>query len=182
MKKLCVFCGSRTGNRPSYRSAAQAFGTALVEAKWDLVYGGGRIGLMGEVAEAVLAAGGYVTGIIPAFLNTSEVAHPHLHSSHTVSDLFERKSIMLEISDAFVALPGGIGTYDELLEVIAWRQLKQLDKPIGLLNIDGFFGPWLQALRHAAAEGFVNVGEIDRLLIASTPAELLAMLVQTSPV
>lgn len=181
MKKICVFCGSRSGIRPRYRAAAEAFGTALVKANWDLVYGGGRVGLMGEVAEAVLAAGGYVTGIIPAFLNTREVVHPHLQSCHTVADLFERKSIMLEISDAFVALPGGIGTYDELLEVIAWRQLKQLDKPIGLLDIDGYFGPWLQALRHAAAEGFVAAEEIDRLLIATTPTDLLAMLAQAAP-
>ncbi|MSR14359.1 MAG: TIGR00730 family Rossman fold protein [Gammaproteobacteria bacterium] len=181
MKKLCVFCGARSGNRPAYRTAAQAFGTALVHAKWDLVYGGGRVGLMGEVAQAALDAGGYVTGIIPGFLHSREAVHPGLQVCHTVGDLFERKSMMLEISDAFVALPGGVGTYDELLEVIAWRQLRQLNKPIGLLNVDNFFAPWLGALAHAATEGFIAQAEIDGLLVAATPEELLAKLVQSTP-
>jgi uncharacterized protein (TIGR00730 family) len=178
MKKICVFCGSRFGNRPHYREAARALGAALAAADLGLVYGGGQVGLMGEVANAVLNAGGYVTGVIPEFLNSREVLHPGLQSCHTVTDLFERKAMMLDMADAFIALPGGIGTFDELLEVMAWRQLRQLDKPIGLLDVEGFFGPWLSALRHSAAEGFLANEELDRLLIAASPITLIADLTQ----
>ncbi|MGD9600349.1 MAG: TIGR00730 family Rossman fold protein [Gammaproteobacteria bacterium] len=174
MKKICVFCGSRTGSRPAYRAAAEALGGALAARGWGLVYGGGRVGLMGILADATLAANGYVTGVIPAFLNRREVVHPDLQNCHTVSDLFERKNMMLDIADAFVALPGGIGTYDELLEVIAWRQLAQLDKPIAVLDVDGFFQPWLASLYHAADEGFVDRGEIERIFRAGNVASLVA--------
>ncbi len=180
MKKLCVFCGSRIGNE-RYRRAAREFGTALAHAGWSLVYGGGRVGLMGEVADAALAAGGYVTGVIPSFLNRQEVAHPQLQSCHTVRDLFERKAMMMELADAFVALPGGIGTYDELLEVIAWRQLKQLPKPIGVLDVNGFFQPWLASLRHAAAEGFMDIEELAKLNVSENSGELLTLLAQYTP-
>ncbi|MGH8597840.1 MAG: TIGR00730 family Rossman fold protein [Gammaproteobacteria bacterium] len=176
MKKICVFCGSRSGVRASYRAAAQAFGRALAKANLGLVYGGGRVGLMGDLADAMLAAGGYVTGVIPEFLNHREVIHTELQSCHTVTNLFERKAMMLEISDAFVALPGGIGTLDELLEVIAWRQLRQLDKPIWVLDVERFFAPWLDALRHTAVEGFVAIEELDRLLVATSVEELIARL------
>jgi len=176
MKKICVFCGSRTGTRPAYREAAETLGRALAARGWGLVYGGGRVGLMGVLADATLAANGYVTGVIPAFLNRREVVHPALQSCHTVSDLFERKSMMLDIADAFVALPGGIGTYDELLEVIAWRQLAQLDKPIAVLDVGAFFQPWLGSLRHAADEGFVDRAEVDRLVCTDDVATLVAQL------
>ncbi len=172
MKKLCVFCGSRLGQRPAYQAAARELGNALAAAGWGLVYGGGSVGLMGEVADATLAAGGHVTGVIPAFLNRQEILHPNLASCHTVSDLFERKSMMMEIADAFVALPGGIGTYDELLEVIAWRQLHQLDKPIAVLDVEGYFQPWLASLRHAADAGFVDHGELAKLQVAATVREV----------
>lgn len=176
MKKICVFCGSRTGRRASYRVAADALGTAVAEAGWGVVYGGGRVGLMGVVADAAMAAGGYVTGVIPGFLNRREVLHPGLRSCHTVNDLFERKAMMMEIADAFVALPGGVGTFDELLEVIAWRQLAQIDKPIAVLDVDGFFQPWLQSLRHCVDEGFVDAAECERLLCVKDVPALLAAL------
>lgn len=176
MKKLCVFCGSRNGRHPAYQAAARELGSALANAGWGLVYGGGRVGLMGEIADAALAAGGYVTGVMPEFLNRREIVHPGLATCHTVSDLFERKSMMMEIADAFVALPGGIGTYDELLEVIAWRQLRQMNKPIALLDVAGYFQPWLAALRHAVDEGFVDKTELDQLLCVATVSELLATL------
>ena len=150
--------------------------TALAAAGWGLVYGGGRVGLMGEIADATLAAGGYVTGVIPDFLSRQEILHPDLASCHTVIDLFERKSMMLEIADAFVALPGGIGTYDELLEVIAWRQLRQLDKPVALLDVEGYFQPWLASLRHAVDEGFIERTELYKLQCAPTVRELFAKL------
>lgn len=176
MKKVCVFCGSRVGRRQAYRAAARELGSALAARGWGLVYGGGRVGLMGEVADAALVAGAYVTGVIPEFLNRREIIHPGLRSCHTVTDLFERKSMMMDIADAFVALPGGIGTYDELLEVIAWRQLRKLDKPIALLDIEGFFQPWQASLRHAVDEGFVDASELDRLLWADTVPALLDLL------
>jgi uncharacterized protein (TIGR00730 family) len=178
VSKVCVFCGARFGTRASFRATAREFGRRLADAGIDLVYGGGRVGLMGEVADAVLAGGGYVTGVIPAFLNYREVVHPGMQHCHTVTDLFERKSLMMDMADAFVALPGGIGTFDELLEVIAWRQLRQLDKPIGLLNVDGYFDPWLEALRHAATEGFLDTAELDRLLIVEDPVAMLERLAE----
>jgi uncharacterized protein (TIGR00730 family) len=174
MRKIAVFCGARHGNRPAYADAAREFGALLAQANCGLVYGGGRVGLMGVVAQACLDHGGHVTGVIPAFLNSSELLHPDLQSCHTTNDLFERKSTMMDIADGFVILPGGIGTYDELLEVMAWRQLGQLDKPIALLEVAGYFAPWLQALEHAATEGFVDRFEIERLIVDTRPAGVLA--------
>jgi uncharacterized protein (TIGR00730 family) len=176
MKKICVFCGAHIGTRAAYTTAARELGTALANTGWGLVYGGGRVGLMGILADATLAADGYVTGVIPDFLNRSEIMHPALRGCHTVSDLFERKSMMMEIADAFVALPGGIGTLDELLEVIAWRQLHQLNKPIAVLDIEGFFQPWLRSLRHAADEGFIDHQELDKVVCASSVPELFIQL------
>ena len=181
MTNICVFCGARPGFHAAYAEAARAFGQALAHAGCRLVYGGGRVGLMGELADAVLSAGGVVTGVIPDFLSHSEVLHPGLQSCHMVTDLFERKALMMEMADAFVALPGGIGTFDELLEVIAWRQLRQLDKPIGILNVDGYFDPWLTLMEHAVTEGFVERAEIDRLQITTDPASLLALMRKIGP-
>lgn len=181
MYKIAVFCGARHGARDSYAEAAGVFGRLLAQAGCGLVYGGGRVGLMGVVAQACLDHGGHVTGVIPHFLNTRELLHPDLQSCHTTSDLFERKSMMMAIADAFVALPGGLGTFDELLEVMAWRQLRQLDKPIALLDVDGYFRPWLAALEHAVAEGFMEPFEIDRLIIDARPQTVLdALLTATA--
>lgn len=176
MRKIAVFCGARHGSRPAYAEAAREFGRLLAFAGCGLVYGGGRVGLMGVVAQSCLDHGGHVTGVIPSFLNSRELLHPDLQSCHTTVDLFERKSMMMDIADAFVILPGGIGTYDELLEVMAWRQLHQLDKPIALLDAAGYFGPWLAALEHAAAEGFVDRFEIERLFVDARPAVVLETL------
>ncbi len=176
MRKIGIFCGSRVGNRPVYRLAASELGEAIANAGFGIVYGGGMVGLMGAVAQASLDAGGYVTGVIPGFLSRREVLHPGLQSCHTVSDLFERKALMLEIADAFVALPGGIGTFDELLEVIAWRQLRQLDKPIALLNTECYFDPLLETLRAAISEGFTDAADLDTLLLEREPSALLARL------
>ncbi len=176
MKKLCVFCGSRRGNRQSYTTAASELGTVLARRGWGMVYGGGQVGLMGVVADASIAAGGIVTGVIPAFLNRPEVVHPDIRISPEIENLFERKAMMMEIADAFVALPGGIGTYDELIEVIAWRQLQQLRKPIAVLDVDGFFQPWLDSLRHAAQEGFLDESEITRIICAKDVGDLFTRL------
>lgn len=181
LRRICVFCGSRVGDQPAYLAAAGAFGAGLATAGLGLVYGGGRVGLMGAVAQAALDAGGYVTGVIPGFLKRREVVHTGLQSVHTVNDLFERKAMMLEIADAFVALPGGLGTFDELLEVIAWRQLRQLDKPIALLDTAHYFAPLLGALRAAVDGGFTDRDDIAPLIIETEPAPLIARLVSALP-
>jgi len=176
MPSVAVFCGAREGRDPRYAAAARALGAALAARGWTLVYGGGKVGLMGLLAQACLDAGGQVTGVIPGFLSSREVLHPGLQISHQVDDLFERKALMLELADAFVALPGGIGTLDELLEVMAWRQLGCIDKPVALLNTAGYFDPWLRTLDHAIAEQFVDGAERTRLLVADSLDELLATL------
>jgi uncharacterized protein (TIGR00730 family) len=177
---ICVFCGSRTGTREDYLLAAEAFGRELAMRNIALVYGGGRVGLMGAVADAALAGGGHVIGVIPEFLREREVAHESLSECIVVDDLFERKSLMIERSDAFVALPGGIGTLDEILEVIAWRQLRQLGQTIGLLNVAGFFDRWFELLEHLTEEGFVGEEELAHIIVRSQPCLLLDALMESS--
>jgi uncharacterized protein (TIGR00730 family) len=176
IRSVCVFCGARQGRDPAFAAAAGAFGSALSARGLRLVYGGGRIGLMGLVADAVLASKGQVTGVLPRFLARHEILHAGVQEHIEVDDLFERKRVMLARADAFVALPGGIGTLDELLEVIAWRQLGQLDCPIGMLNVNAFFEPWLVALRASAAAGFISATDIDALAVHASPDGLLDML------
>lgn len=176
MKKICVFCGSRVGVNPVYATAARTVGRLLAQQGLGLVYGGGRVGLMGAVAQGSLDAGGHVTGVIPGFLNRRELLHPNLNSCHTVTDLFERKAMMLEIADGFLALPGGIGTLDELFEVVAWRQLRQLEKPIAILNTANYFEPWLQALQASSSAGFLDAAELDAIIVETTPEAVLSRL------
>ncbi len=153
---VCVFCGSAPGARPSYSAAARDLGGALGRAGMTLVYGGGRLGLMGIVADAVLQAGGRVIGVIPRMLIERELAHPNLTRQHVVSTMHERKTLMAELSDAFVGLPGGMGTFDELVEIVTWAQLGLHAKPVVLANIEGYFQPMYAMLDHAVAEGFVT--------------------------
>lgn len=181
MFSVCVFCGSRDGARREYIEAARAFGRELARREMTLVYGGGRIGLMGALADATLEAGGAVVGVIPDFLRDKEVAHAGLTECVFVDDLFERKALMIERSDAFVALPGGIGTFDEILEVIAWRQLRQLRQPIGLLNVADFFAPWQDLLHHCVDEGFIGAAEIAHLVVEADPVNLLDGLLEADP-
>jgi uncharacterized protein (TIGR00730 family) len=180
MFSVAVFCGSRVGAREEYMLAADGFGRELAAREFTLVYGGGNVGLMGALADGALDLGGQVVGVIPDFLRDREVCHEGLTELVVVDDLFERKAIMIERADAFVALPGGIGTYDEILEVIAWRQLRQLRQPIGVLNVGGYFDPWLASLRHAVDEGFVSDGELAQLIVMRDPAELLDSLLEAS--
>jgi len=180
MFSVGVFCGSRFGARPAYLAAARAFGHALAARRVALVYGGGCVGLMGALADAVLAADGVVIGVIPEFLRGPELEHPGLSETVVVDDLFARKAVMIERADAFVALAGGIGTFDELLEVIAWRQLGRIHKPIALLNTAGYFDPFLALLRRAIDEGFVDHHELARLIVDDEPARLLAALGEAS--
>jgi len=153
---VCVFCGSAPGARPSYSAAARELGGALARAGMTLVYGGGRLGLMGIVADAVLQGGGRVIGVIPRMLIERELAHPNLTRQHVVNTMHERKTLMAELSDAFVGLPGGMGTFDELVEIVTWAQLGLHAKPVVLANIDDYYRTLYAMLDHAVAEGFVT--------------------------
>ena len=160
---VCVYCGSRNGVRPAYRALALRLGTAIGRRGWQLVYGGGRAGLMGAVADATLAAGGTVVGVIPESLMTLEVGHAGLTELHVVQTMHQRKQLMAERSHAFIAMPGGIGTFEELFEVWTWRHLAYHDRPIGLLDAEGYWAPMLQFLHHAVAEGFMGDDQMAML-------------------
>ena len=163
MPSICVFCGASAGDDPAYASAAGALGRELAARSIGLVTGGGKVGLMGVIAEAALAAGGHVMGVIPRGLEEREVAHRGLTRLEVVGSLHERKARMHELSDAFIALPGGFGTLDELAETVTWAQLGIHTKPIGLLNVDGYFDDLLAFVDGAVAHGFV--GESQRALL-----------------
>ena len=173
---ICVYCGSRHGSRPSYTAAARALGTAIGSRAWQLVYGGGKVGLMGEVADATLAAGGRVVGVIPESLQRLEVGHLGLHELHVVPTMHLRKQMMAERAQAFIALPGGIGTLEELYEVWTWRQLGYHDQPIGLLNVDGYYDELLRFMDRTVAEGFLSSAQRDVLHVGTDAESLLAEL------
>jgi len=172
MTRLCVFCGSAVGGRPAYADAARALGAELVRRGIGLVYGGGSIGLMGVVADAVLAEGGAVTGVIPRALATKELLHTGLTETHVVASMHERKALMAELADGFVALPGGLGTFEELLEILTWSQLGIHEKPVGVLDVDGYWSGLVGLLDHAVAEAFVTP-ENRALLVHETTAPAL---------
>ncbi len=170
---MCVFCGASSGRRPAYVSAAEALGRELARRGTTLVTGGGRVGLMGAVADATLGAGGRVVGVIPQSLVDREVAHRGLSELRVVSTLHERKAEMARLADAFVALPGGLGTLEELSEVASWAQLALHDKPIGLLDVEGYFDGLLRFLDHAVDERFLAPVHRAMLVVRTEPAPLL---------
>jgi len=170
---LCVYCGSRLGNQPAYEAAARRVGTLIGERGWQLVYGGGNAGLMGVVANAALAAGAPVIGVIPHSLMDRELGHAGLSELHVVDTMHERKQMMAERADAFLALPGGIGTFEELFEVWTWRQLGYHDKPVGLLNTGGYYDRLLSFLDLSVTDGFVAPPQRELLQVTSDPADLL---------
>jgi len=172
VRLVCVYCGSSSGGRPEFADEARDLGRAIVEAGCGLVYGGGRVGLMGLVADAVLEAGGHVHGVIPEHLVRAETAHTGLTVLDVVESMHERKALMADLSDGFVALPGGWGTLEELFEVLTWAQLGLHGKPCGLLNVDGYFDPLLTFLQHAVTEGFVKA-EFERMLPVEASADTL---------
>ncbi|MGN6650838.1 TIGR00730 family Rossman fold protein, partial [Trinickia sp.] len=176
MKSVCVYCGSSMGAKPEYARAAQAFGRALVDAGCSLVYGGGRVGLMGVIADEVLAAGGRVVGVIPELLVDKEVGHKGLTELHVVPDMHHRKRMMADLSDAFVALPGGAGTLEELFEVFTWAQLGYHKKAIGLYDIGGYYAPLTAMLEHTVREGFMQKAYLDMLQIDADARSLLGKL------
>ena len=181
LRRVGVFCGSQHGTQPAYRAAARALGECLVARGLGLVYGGGRVGLMGVLADAVLGGGGEVLGVIPSPMVSREIAHEGCSELVTVGDLFERKARMMEAADAFVSLPGGVGTLDELFEILTWNQLGYLAKPNGLLDVAGFWGPLLAALDHTVRSGFLRQEHRDLLLHDDDPDRLLDALARWQP-
>ncbi|QYD70266.1 TIGR00730 family Rossman fold protein [Paraburkholderia edwinii] len=181
MKAVCVYCGSANGANPVYAEAARAFGRALVDANLALVYGGGKVGLMGMIADSVMAAGGRAIGVIPELLVDKEIGHHGLTELHVVSDMHERKKMMADLSDAFVALPGGAGTLEELFEVYTWAQLGYHRKPVGVFNIARFYDPLIAMLEHTVREGFMQRAYFETLQIDSDPAGLIGKLQRYRP-
>lgn len=181
MKRICVFCGSSHGANGLYTEAAQQMGAALAQRGLTLVYGGGHVGLMGVVADAVLAGGGAVTGVIPQALMDKELAHPSLTELHVTGSMHERKAKMAELADGFIALPGGFGTYDEFCEIVTWAQLGFHRKPVGLLNIAGFYDGLLAFFNHATAEGFIREQHRDMIQVRDDVNRLLDALANYQP-
>lgn len=173
MRNICVFCGSQSGADPRYRQAAIELGGLLAQRGHGLVYGGGHVGLMGIIADAVLEAGGSVTGVIPKPMTERELAHETVTKLYVVSSMHERKALMASLSDAFIALPGGYGTLEELFEVIAWAQLGIHRKPIGLLNVAGYFDALLSLVEHMIGEGFIKTKHRGLFVTAEQPQALL---------
>ena len=176
MRNICVFCGSQSGTDLRYRQAAIELGGLLAQRGHGLVYGGGHVGLMGIIADAVLEAGGSVTGVIPRPMTERELAHETVTKLYVVSSMHERKALMASLSDAFIALPGGYGTLEELFEVIAWAQLGIHRKPIGLLNVAGYFDALLSLVDHMIGEGFIKTKHRGLFVTAERPQALLEAL------
>lgn len=173
INRICVFCAAADGARPEYLQAASEMGKLLVDQGIELVYGGGGRGLMGAIAESVLARGGKAVGVITRFLVDKELAHTRLTSLHVVQTMHERKMMMATLADAFVAMPGGLGTLDELFEILTLAQLGIHDKPVGLLNVEGFYDPIMSFLDHAGGEGFLRLNHRRQVHMHATPHGLL---------
>lgn len=181
MRSICVFCGSSAGDSPAFRQASLELADVLSDASITLVYGGAHIGLMGAVADRVLEGKGRVVGVIPQSLMDVEIAHTGLTELFVTDGMHERKAKMADASDAFVAMPGGLGTLEELFEVLTWAQLGYHTKPIGLLNVDGYFDDLLSFLNNATQRGFMRQAHRELLHVASRPAELLKLLSNAQP-
>jgi uncharacterized protein (TIGR00730 family) len=176
VRRICVFCGSSSGSDPRYREAAADLGRLLASEGIGLVFGGGSIGLMGVLAGAALAAEGDVVGVIPHALAARELAHKQVADMRVVPSMHARKALMAELSDAFIALPGGLGTFEELLEIATWGQLGIHRKPVGILNVGGYYDPLIALLDHAVSEGFVSEANRRLVVVADVPVALLETL------
>ena len=164
---VAVYCGSRVGKNPIYEAAARKLGAALAENNMGLVYGGASIGLMGAVADTVISGGAHAVGVIPTFMLDHEIAHEGLSRLHLTDTMHTRKAIMAEYADAFITLPGGLGTLEEIMEIATWRQLYQHEKPMIILNINGFYDPLIEHLKHTADEGFMKQQDLERLVVCN---------------
>ena len=176
MPAICVFCGSSPGRLSAYQQAAEHLGRLIAQRGCTLVYGGATSGLMGTVADAALAAGGDVVGVVPAVINDMELAHPHLTRLHQVDTMHQRKAMMAELSDAFIALPGGMGTLDELCEILTWAQLDLHRKPVGVLDVAGYWQHFIGFLNHTVAEGFLRPAHHALMISDAEPKRLLERL------
>lgn len=181
MKRICVYCGSNSGLQPAYAAAAEGLGQLLAEHKIELVYGGGRVGLMGVIANAVLRHGGHVIGVIPHALKLKEVAHEALPDLRVVNNMHERKALLAELADGFIALPGGFGTSDEFCEILTWSQLGLHRKPVGFLDVAGFYRFLWQFFDHATAEGFIRPAHREAVLVDADATQLLAKMRDWKP-
>jgi hypothetical protein len=181
MQRICVYCGSSFGNQPIYAETAKAMGAAIAQRGLELVYGGGKVGLMGTVADAALASGGSVIGIMPKFLVDKEIAHRGLTELRVVDTMHARKEMLIRLSDAMITLPGGWGTYDELAEAITWAQLGLHSKPIGLLNVAGFYDPLIAVMDNAIAAGFVRPVHRDLLIVEDDVERMLDRVIAYQP-
>ena len=180
LQRVCVYCGSSRGADPAYADAAAALGSELVRRGIGLVYGGGSVGLMGIIADTVLAGGGEVIGVIPRFLHRREIMHAGVTDLRVVESMHERKALMAELSDGFAVLPGGIGTFEEMFEAMTWTQLGIHTKPVGLLDVEGFWGPVLELLDRSVADGFLRA-DVATLPLETDPGALLDALAAWSP-
>lgn len=173
LQRVCVYCGSSMGNSPTYKDVADQLAETLLNQNIGLVYGGASIGIMGRIADAMLQGGGEVIGVIPASLASKEIAHHGLSKLQVVDTMHQRKALMAEQADGFIALPGGLGTLEELFETLTWSQLGIHTKPCGLLNVAEYFQPLLHFLQHASEEGFIRPEHLELLLVDETPKDLL---------
>jgi hypothetical protein len=180
-RSLAVYCGSSPGNDPRFIAMARAAGGFLAQHRIRLVYGGGGVGMMGAVADGVLAAGGEVTGVIPEFLNTRELKHPGVSDMRVVATMHERKMLMVDLAEGFIALPGGYGTLDELFEALTWSQLSIHSRPVGLINTEGYFDGILSCLDGMVAHGFLRQEDRDRLVSAGSMEDLLPAMEAWNP-
>ena len=181
LKRICVYCGSSLGARPAYKAAAQRLGELMAERGIGLVFGGGCVGLMGVIADAVLARGGEAIGVIPRSLVQREIGHRGVTKLHVVETMHQRKALMADLSDAFIALPGGYGTLEELCEALTWSQLGIQQKPCGLLNVEKYWDGLLAVLDHAVDEGFVRPENSQLVLVAQNPQSMLERLSEWTP-
>lgn len=179
--RVCVFCGSNPGTHQEYLDGARRLGRVLASRGIEVIYGGGRVGLMGAMADAVIQAGGKVEGVIPDVLVAKEIAHPRLFRLHVVSSMHERKAMMSSLSDAFIALPGGFGTLDEFCEIVTWGQLGLHRKPCGILNLRNYYDALLAFLNHGASEGFIRQEHRSMVLVNDDPDRLLDMMLAYTP-
>ena len=175
LKSICIYCGSSVGAKPEYARAAREMGALIATSGRSLVYGGGGVGLMGETARAAMAAGGHVIGVITTHLNTPERGYRDVEL-RVVLSMHERKQMMADLADGFIALPGGLGTFDELFEILTWNQIGLHGKPVGLLNVAGYFDPLLEVIDQAVREGFAPGTARSRMVVGETPSGLLAAL------
>ena len=182
ISNICVYCGSSTGHEPAFLEAANALGATIAAHGFGLVYGGANIGLMGKVANSALASDGKVIGVIPKSLQKKEIAHTSLTELHLTQSMHERKALMADLSDAFVALPGGLGTLEELFEIWTWAQLGFHRKPLAVLNINGFYDKLIDFLREASEKGFIKAVHQDMLIVADSPKELIQKIEAFDPI